>query len=158
MCSSAPARRLVDRPAALRGAARALAPLGIGRGIAERDPGDDRKLAGDAQQLAPARLVLELDSVDAAGEPFLDRGQQDEHQRRAGVDVPVRHRPDDLAAASRVELVGACVAVVVILLAGQHEDVRSGAAEPRFGAGIVVLLRELLEQRRIVDDEQTLPL
>src|SRR5437764_8762357 len=98
-----PVDELVDRPTALGGTARALAPLGIGRGPPEGDSCDDRQVDGDREQLAPSRLVLELQAVDAGSEPFFDRRKEHEHHRGPGIDVPEGHRPHELLAARRVE-------------------------------------------------------
>ena len=116
-------------------------------------PVDDREVVGDPEQLARACVLLDRDAVDAGREALLERGEPEEHERGARVDVPERHRPHDLGAAGERELVGLGVAVVVVLLARQDEEVRGGLEEPGLLALVGFGVHERLDRLGIVDDE-----
>src|SRR4051794_33608396 len=153
-----PVDQLVDRPTALRGAARLRAPPGIGTRVADADAGDEGELLRDSEEVPQLLLVVIEDPVDGRRETLLDRGEQDEHHRGAGIDVPERHGPLDLFAF--LELVFSLVAVVVVALARHDEDLGSGGLEPPLDAlerFVAPERRDLREELRIVDDEQALP-
>ena len=99
------------------------------------------------------------DPVDGRRETLLDRGDEDQHHRRACVHVPERHGPLDLL--PLLELVVPLVALVVVALARHDEDLGGGGLEPRLDALerlVVPERRDLREELRVVDDEQPLPL
>ena len=76
---------------------------------------------------ALSRNALTGHAVDAGAEAFRQSCQLQQHEERAGIDVPVRCRPGDLLAVS--ELVLLAVALVVALLA--HSDDHVHRARPR---------------------------
>src|SRR5438309_959086 len=147
--------------AGTRAAAHDRAPAGIVGRDADRDSGEHRDVRGNAEQLAHLLLALAHEAVDAGGETLVDRGEEDQHERRAGIDVPVRHRPFDLLAV--LELVGLSIAIVVVVFARANEDVRGGRCEPRLHALMSdsVLAADggqTLLGRGVGEDDQTLPL
>ena len=80
---------------------------------------------------------------EGRGEPFVERGEQDQHHRRSGVDEPVRHGPVDLDAAGRLQLVRLAIAIVVELLVRADDEVGGrGRDEGRRSAGDVARLVE----------------
>ena len=71
---------LVEPAAALRRAARQLAPLGIGQRTTERDARDEVEVVRDREQLAKLCLDVREDAVHRGAEPFVDRGEEHEHE------------------------------------------------------------------------------
>src|SRR5439155_20478250 len=101
----------------------------LGSRMTDRDDADDLAVAGDPEQLTQP-VVLVTDEPEQAGpEALVDRGEQEEHDRLAGVNPPPWNAPLDLLA-GQLQLVGLGVAIVVVALAHRNDDVHRRARDP----------------------------
>ncbi len=103
------------------------------------------------------------DAVHAGCEALVDRSQEEQHHRGAGVHEPERRRPFDLDAAGDGELVGLVVPIVVVLLACAHDHVNRRNGHPRLAPlrDPFVLVQELGDPAAhadVGDDDETLSL
>src|SRR5918996_364540 len=157
-----PANDLVRRAAGLRATARDRAPAGIGRRGSDRDEGDHVHVRGYAERRAELAGGLPRNAGDARGEPLVDRGEEEEHERCSRVDEPVRNRPVDLVPV--LQLVGLAIALVVVVLTRADEDVDGRRLEPRLAvpgirpAGVAQGAHNLRPSVLLGHDEQALAL
>src|SRR5262245_41722298 len=123
-----PGHALGRRAPRLRPTTRDRAPARVGSSDPDGDERDDGDVVRNPETGPDALGRLALDSRQPGGESLVDRGEEEHHQGRAGVDVPERDRPLDLLTVD--ELVLLPVALVVVRLARAHEDVDGRAFEP----------------------------
>ena len=105
------------------------------------------------EQLLERRHRLGEDAEEARRIALVDRSEQDQHRGGAGVEVPVRNGPLDLA--SFDELVGFRVALVVVVLADADDDQHGRLADP---LAVAENVADRVARRLLGDDQQPLAL
>ena len=96
-------------------------------GPAQGDDADDAAVVGDRERLVDVLVALRRHAEEQATQALVDRGQQHQQRRHAGVDVPVRHRPAGLVHVGPA-LVRLGVAAQVGPLVGAAQHQHRGAA------------------------------
>src|SRR5262245_34723288 len=100
-----PVDDFLDRPAPRTETLLPLLLHRLGRGMADRYDADDLEVAGDSELLAEQVVVLgRVETEEPGAETLVDRRQQKQHHRFAGVHPPPRDTPLDLFPV--LELVG----------------------------------------------------
>ncbi len=137
-----------------------LAPLArfvdLGR-VAHRHDGDEEQVVRKVERAPQGREVR--DAEDRGREALVDRREHERHHGGARIDVPVRSGPLELRATRDLQLVGLLVALVVVGLAREDDDVHRRVGLPARAALRGELLlgggdRDLLARRRVGDDDQ----